>query len=269
MKYLLFPRIYYRFFTILKAYFEFFLVSPIFSMMLWDSAVDCLKEVGSLNISTENWTNHFLNFSQEFKQEFKIGDGKPYQGFKNVALPNDREVVFVLGVKSTYEGVTKVSYSEPSKPIGVAIAELEPPVPPDSQEPNQQQPAPVVIEDEPRDSIIKLLKDTDLESRLPIRINKPIIKDRGQGGSGKIRKRFRYRRDPPALVIGLSVAVGVLASLLLLSIFVYFYLKHKVHRSDLYRRGRSNRPLDRQGLTMYGGSTSTIELVSHRSIYVI
>lgn len=191
-----------------------------------------------------------------------IGDGKNYQGFNNVALPNDREVVFVLGVKSSYEGVTKVSYSEPSKPVGAAITELQPPVVTDSQQPNQQQQPPVVIEEDARDSIIKLLKDTDLESRIPIRINKPIINGRNQGGSGKTRKRIRYRRDPPALVVGLSVAVGILASLLILSIFVYFYLKHKVHSSDLYRRGRSKRPLDRQGLTTYGGSTSTIELVN-------
>jgi len=197
---------------------------------------------------------------EEFKQEFTIGDRKFYQGFSNAPLPNDREVVFVLGVKSSYEGVTKVSYSEPSKPIGTATSELEPPSPPDSQQPNQQQQPPVVIEEDARDSIIKLLKDTDLESRIPVRINKPIINGRGQAGGGRSRKRIRYRRDPPALVIGLSIAVGISASLLVLSIFVYFYLKHKVHRSDLYRRGRGRRPLDKQGLTMYGGSTSTIEL---------
>lgn len=171
-------------------------------------------------------------------------------------------MLFVLAVLSTYEGISKVSFSEPSKPLGIELPEEEPIRPtgtiPETPPPNQV-PPPVVIEEDTNgngNSIIKLLEEPDLLlDKIPVRKTKPI----SGGRSTTRRQRIPYSRPPP-LVIGLSAAIGVLGFLLLLSIAVYFYLRHKVHRNDLSRRGRSRRPSDRQGLTMHG-STSTIELV--------
>ena len=175
-------------------------------------------------------------------------------------------MLFVFGVVSTYEGTSKYSFSEPSKPIGVDLPQEE--SVPVAANPVEIQPTnpsvPVVVEEEEDsntngNNIIKLLEETDLIDKIPIRKTKPITNNRGTTR----RQRPSYRRDPPPLVVGLSAAIGVLGFLLILSIFVYFYLRHKVHRNDLNRRKRSRRPSDRQGLTMHGGSTSTIELVIH------
>ncbi len=197
-----------------------------------------------------------------FKQEFVVGDGGTYGTFNNPPLPDDREVLFVLGVVSTYEGVSKYSFSEPSNPIGVAAPESEPKfveATAETQPPSQQTPT-VVVEEDPGtngNSFTKLLEETDLIDKIPIKKTKPIT----SGRSTTRRQRLPYGRDPPALVIGLSAAIGVLGFLLLVSIVVYFYLRHKVHRNDLNRRNRSRKQSDRQGLT-HGGSTSTIELVN-------
>ncbi|KAI9565171.1 hypothetical protein GHT06_008947 [Daphnia sinensis] len=197
-----------------------------------------------------------------FKQEFVVGDGGNYGGFDNPPLPDDREVLFILGVVSTYDGVSKYAFSEASNPIGVdppdivpnsveGVAESLPP----------SQPTPVtVVEDDPStggNSITKLLEETDLIEKIPVRKTKPIT----AGRSVTRRQRLPYGRDPPALVVGLSAAIGVLGFLLLISIVVYFYLRHKVHRNDANRRNRSRKRSDRQSLT-HGGSTSTIELDS-------
>ena len=197
-----------------------------------------------------------------FKQEFVVGDGGTYGTFNNPPLPDDREVLFVLGVVSTYEGVSKYSFSEPSNPIGVAAPESEPKfveATAEIQPPIQQTPT-VVVEEDPGtngNSFTKLLEETDLIDKIPIKKTKPIT----SGRSTTRRQRLPYGRDPPALVVGLSAAIGVLGFLLLVSIVVYFYLRHKVHRNDLNRRNRSRKQSDRQGLT-HGGSTSTIELVN-------
>ncbi|EFX71032.1 hypothetical protein DAPPUDRAFT_309238 [Daphnia pulex] len=194
-----------------------------------------------------------------FKQEFVVGDGGT---FNNPPLPDDREVLFVLGVVSTYEGVSKYSFSEPSNPIGVDAPEVGPKfveAVAETQPPSQQTPL-VVVEEDPGtngNSFTKLLEETDLIDKIPIRKTKPIT----SGRSTTRRQRLPYGRDPPALVVGLSAAIGVLGFLLLISIFVYFYLRHKVHRNDLNRRKCSRKQSDRQGLT-HGGSTSTIELDS-------
>lgn len=198
---------------------------------------------------------------QQFKQEFVVGNGGVYGGFSNPPLPEDREVLFVLGVVSSYEGVSKVAFSEPSNSIGVSIPEVEEKpieVPPEDKAPSQQ--TPVIVEEDPAsngNSLTKLLEETELVDKIPVRKTQPIT----GGRSSTRRQRYPFGRDPPPLVIGLSAAIGVLGFLLLVSIVVYFYLRHKVHRNDLNRRRRSRRPSDRQGLTMHGGSTSTIELV--------
>ena len=203
---------------------------------------------------------------QQFKQEFVVGDNLNYGGYINPPLPDDREVLFVFGVVSTYEGTSKYSFSEPSKPIGVDLPQEE--SVPVAGNPIETQPTnpsvPVVIEEDPNtngNSIIKFLEETDLIDKIPILKTKPITNSRNSNSGTTRRQRPSYRRDPPPLVVGLSAAIGVLGFLLILSIFVYFYLRHKVHRNDLNRRNRSRRPSDRQGLTMHGGSTSTIELV--------
>lgn len=167
--------------------------------------------------------------------------------------------MFILGVVSTYDGVTKYSYSEPS--IGVENPQI------DLKQDQVFNPAlapnpvpPIIVEEDPAtsgNSIIKLFEETDLIDRLPVRKTQPIT----SGRATTRRQRIPLYRDPPALVVGLSAAIGVLGFLLLLSIFVYFYLRHKVHKNDLVRRARYRRNSDRMGLTMHGGSTSTIELV--------
>lgn len=191
-----------------------------------------------------------------------VGDDNSYGRFRNAPLPDDREVLFVLAVASIYEGVTKASFSEPSKPLGVEIAEGDTkPVGAVAQVPQSNLQTPVIVEEDSNgngNNIIKLLEETDLLDKIPARKTKPISGSRS--GSATRRQRLPYR-SPPPLVIGLSAAIGVLGFLLLLSIAVYFYLRHRVHRNDLSRRSRSRRPSDRQGLTMHGGSTSTIELV--------
>ncbi len=166
---------------------------------------------------------------------------------------------------SSYDGVSKFSFSEPSNPIGVDTPEVEPKAVEavaETQPPVQQTPV-VVVEEDPAsngNSFTKLLEETDLIDKIPIRKTKPIT----SGRSTTRRQRLPYGRDPPALVVGLSAAIGVLGFLLLVSIVVYFYLRHKVHRNDMNRRrSRSRRQSDRQGLTGHGGSTSTIELVTY------
>lgn len=189
-----------------------------------------------------------------------VGNGGNYGVYNNPPLPDDREVLFVLGVVSSYEGVTKLSFSDPSNPIGV-ITEVEskPVEPVDTQSPNNEQKPPVEVVEEDLsnsgNSLTKLLEEAEFIEKIPIRKTKPL-----SGRSPTRRQRLPYSRDPPALVVGLSVAIGVLGFFLLVSIFVYFYLRHKVHRNDLSRR-RSRRRSDRQSLTFHGGSTSTIELV--------
>lgn len=199
-----------------------------------------------------------------------VGDGRHYGGFDNPPLPDDREVLFILGVVSTYEGVSKYAFSEPSNPIGVDPPDIWPNSVEgvvESLPPSQSTPI-TVVEDDPStggNSITKLLEETDLIEKIPVRKTKPIT----GGRSVTRRQRLPYGRDPPALVVGLSAAIGVLGFLLLISIVVYFYLRHKVHRNDANRRNRSRKRSDRQGLT-HGGSTSTIELVcfSSRKLYV-
>lgn len=192
-----------------------------------------------------------------------VGNGESYGVYNNPPLPDDREVLFVLGVVSSYEGVSKLAFSDPSNPIGVITPELEPKpveINGDAPSPNQQPPAVEVVEEDQNgngNSITKLLEDTELIGKIPIRKTKPLTNGRGPGTR---RQRLPYPRDPPALVVGLSIAIGILGFFLLVSIFVYFYLRHKVHRNDLSRR-RSRRQSDRQTLTLHGGSTSTIELV--------
>lgn len=195
-------------------------------------------------------------FPQQFRQEFIVGDGLLYNGYVNDGLPEDREVNFILGVVSTYGGVSKVSFSEASKSVQVEIPAIDPTV---SESPAKEQRPPVVVEEEPsannNNNIIKLLEET---TRPPFRKDKPLTNGRG----APRRTRPRYSRDPPALVIGLSAAVGVFGFLLLISIFVYFYLRHKVHQTDLRRRRNSRKKSDRQSLTMHGGSS--IELVKEK-----
>lgn len=211
---------------------------------------------------------NLFSFLKEFKQEFVVGDGETYGVFNNPPLPEDQEVLFVLGVVSSYEGVSKIAFSEPSKPIGVDIPETEEKpveVISDSIPPNQQTPV-VVVEDDSHNngnSLTKLLEETDLIDKIPVRKTKPLT----SGRSTTRRQRYPYGRDPPALVVGLSAAIGVLGFLLLVSIVVYFYLRHKVHRNDLNRRKRARRPS--KILIMHGGSTSTIELVWHLSLVMI
>ena len=129
---------------------------------------------------------------QEFQQEFVVGDGKTYENFSNAALPDDREVLFILAVVSNYEQVTKVSYSEASRPIGVSTAgaELDSAIPANAAVPANQRP-PVVIIEEDENQIIKLLEETDLEARIPQ--NQPIINGRGPQIK-KRRKKIHYRR---------------------------------------------------------------------------
>lgn len=207
---------------------------------------------------------HFKNFYPSlkfFKQEFVVGDGGNYGGFGNPPLPDDREVLFILGVVSTYDGVSKYVFSEPSNPIGVDPPDTEHKSAEgiaESQPPSQSAPV-VVVEEDPGaggNSFTKLLEETDLIEKIPVRKTKPIT----GGRSVTRRQRLPYGRDPPALVVGLSAAIGVLGFLLLISIVVYFYLRLKVHRNDANRRNRSRKRSDRQALT-HGGSTSTIEMV--------
>ena len=206
----------------------------------------------------------FNEWVKQFKQEFVVGDGLNYGKFFNPSLPDDREVVFVLVVVSSYDGVSKYAFSDPSNPIGADVPEVERKSVEtsiaESQPPSQQTPA-VVVEEDPAtngNSFTKLLEETDLIDKIPIRKTKPITNSR----STTRRQRLPYGVSPPPLVVGLSAAIGVLGFLLLVSIVVYFYLRHKVHRNDMNRRrSRSRRQSDRQGLTLHGGSTSTIELV--------
>lgn len=194
---------------------------------------------------------------QEFKQEFVVGDGGTYGGFRNPPLPDDREVLFILGVVSTYDGVSKYSFSEPSASVETPQTDVKP-EPTFNQPPLTNLQPPVIIEEDPASNgIIKLFEETELFDRLPIRKTKPIT----TGRATTRRQRIPVYRDPPALVVGLSAAIGVLGFLLLVSIFVYFYLRHRVHKNDLIRRARYRRHSDRLGLTTHAGSTSTIELV--------
>lgn len=109
--------------------------------------------------------------------------------------------MFVFGVVSSYGGVSKYSFSEPSKPIGVEIAEE--PIKPASTVVDQVQPpsqqTPVVVEEDNSangNNIIKLLEETDLLDKIPLRKTKPITSGRGTPR----RQRLPYR-DPPPLVI--------------------------------------------------------------------
>lgn len=196
---------------------------------------------------------------QQFRQEFVVGDGKTYNGYTNVALPEDREVVFVLGVVSSYGEVSKVAYSEASRTAGPEAAPVETPPPfvavVTTESPLSGRAPPVVIEDAvANDNILaKLLEDAT--SRPPYRRNKPLINRQGPTRRG----RPRFNRDPPPLVIGLSAAIGVLSFFLVVSIVIYFYLRHKAHQADRNRKRRTRRTSDRQDLTMYGGSTIELD----------
>jgi hypothetical protein len=188
-----------------------------------------------------------------------VGDGLTYNGYNNAPLPEDREVLFIFGVVSTYGTISKVSFSEPSKPVGVKPADdLPPAITVSTESPSKNDQRPVVIEEDNNGNgniLSKLLEEADATIRPPFRKDKPLT----NGRSTTRRGRPRYSRDPPALVVGLSAAIGVLGFLLLVSIFVYFYLRHKVHQTDMSRKRRSRRPSDRQGLTMHGGSTIELE----------
>lgn len=209
---------------------------------------------------------------QEFKQEFVVGDGATYGGFLNVPLPEDHEVRYILGVVSSFDGVTKSSFSGAS--IGVeSAAATESPAPVAGQ--SDQGPA-VVIEEGTSsngDNIIQqLIEESDSTFRPPFRIDKPLSPARSSapdasGVSRPKKQRPRYNRDPPAVVVGLSVAIGILAFLLVVMIGVYFYLRHRVHRTDLSRRRSRRHGTDRQGLTMHSGST--FELVRLFGLVVV